>query len=171
MKRLFWNTLTMLCATLSMHAMAVLEEPSGNVILAVSGNIEHFNSPQQAQFDFAMLKQLPAYEITTQTPWEEGVHHYVGFDPSDLLEQLEADGNVIRLTAFNQYITEVPLTDFEELGAIIAYQMDGADIPVRNKGPLMVIYDFDQYPELRNETYYGRSIWQIQSMHVLTLGE
>lgn len=150
---------------------AVLEEPEGNVILTVNGNIEQHNSPQQAQFDLHMLKQLPVREIITETPWEEGSHHYVGFDPNDLLEQLDANGNVIRLTAFNQYITEIPLTDFEELGAIIAYEMDGKDIAIRSKGPLMVIYDFEQHPELRNEAYYGRSIWQIQSMQVLMLGE
>ena len=47
------------------------------------------------------------------------------------------------------------------------YEMDGKPIPVRNKGPLMVIYNFDQHPELRNEAYYGRSIWQIQSLKVM----
>ena len=84
---------------------------------------------------------------------------------------MEAKGDSIRLTAFNQYINEVPLSDFSDIGAIIAYEMDGEAISIRNKGPLMVVYDFDQYPELRNEAYYGRSIWQIQSMKVLQLGE
>ena len=37
---------------------------------------------------------------------------------------------------------------------------------VRDKGPLFVIYPFDEAPELNNETYYGRSAWQVKSIEV-----
>lgn len=155
-----------LFTTLSQSAFAAPEEPAGQVILTVNGHVE-----QSVQFDLHTLKQLPEHEILTQNPWEEGAHRYVGFDPNDLLKQLSANANVIRLTAFNQYITEIPLADFDDVQATIAYEMDGEEMSVRNKGPLMVVYDFDQYPELRNEAYYGRSIWQIQSLEVLMLEE
>ena len=154
---------------LSSATFAAIDAPTGRVVLTVSGAIDHTNVPERplAQFDLAMLKQLPAHEITTHNPWEEGEHHYVGFNPKDLLALLKSRGDLIRLTAFNQYITEIPMSDFEDWDTIIAYEMDGEPIPVRNKGPLMVIYNFDQHPELRNEAYYGRSIWQIQSLKVM----
>ena len=37
---------------------------------------------------------------------------------------------------------------------------------VRDKGPIFVIYPFDEAPELYNETYFGRSVWQAVSVEV-----
>ncbi|CUB03617.1 hypothetical protein [Marinomonas fungiae] len=167
MKRLLRGTLAVLFTALCHSVFAASEGPEGPVVLTVSGHLEQLDLTTPARFDLATLKQLPVHQISTQTPWEEGTHLYVGFDPNDLLAQLNVPGDVIRLTAFNHYITEVPLTDFSSHRAIIAYAMDNQDISIRNKGPLMVVYDFDQYPELRNEAYYGRSIWQIQALQVL----
>jgi hypothetical protein len=39
-------------------------------------------------------------------------------------------------------------------------------MPVRDKGPLFVIYPFDAQPELRNAIYYSRSAWQLRSIEV-----
>jgi hypothetical protein len=37
---------------------------------------------------------------------------------------------------------------------------------VREKGPVFIIYPFDSFPELRNLTYYSRSIWQVKALNV-----
>ena len=158
----------MLLLCISSTTFAEIESPTGRVILTTSGAIDEFNTDEkQAQFDLRMLQQLPAHEIQTHNPWEEGIHHYVGFHPRDLLQWLKADGHILRLTASNQYVTEIPLSDFNDWDAIIAYEMDGHPISVRNKGPLMVVYNFDRHPELRNEVHYGRSIWQIQTLRIM----
>lgn len=121
--------------------------------------------------ELTTLKTLPVHQISTRTPWEEGLHTYTGFNPNDLLNALDIKGHILRLYAFNHYITEIPLSDFNSQTAIIAYEKDGRPISVRNKGPLMVIYNFDGNEELRNERYYSRAIWQIEAIEVRTTGE
>lgn len=39
-------------------------------------------------------------------------------------------------------------------------------MPVRDRGPLFVIYPFDSQSELRNAIYYSRSAWQLRSIEV-----
>lgn len=39
-------------------------------------------------------------------------------------------------------------------------------LSVREKGPMMLIYPFDTYPELHAQQYLNRSIWQI---HAITI--
>lgn len=149
---------------------AELPGPQGPVVLEVTGDINEFNHGESAQFDLAQLQQLPKYSIRTQNPWEEGAHTFVGFKPADLMTLLKATGSTLRISAFNHYITEIPLTDFTDFDAIIAYEMDGLPMLIRTKGPLMVIYNFDSDTILRSETYYGRSIWQIESIKIMRDG-
>ena len=47
---------------------------------------------------------------------------------------------------------------------IVARLMDDKPIPVREKGPLFVVYPFDSSAELRTSTYYERSIWQLKAL-------
>ena len=38
---------------------------------------------------------------------------------------------------------------------------------IRDKGPIFMIYPFDKNPELYNEKYFSRSVWQIKSIEVI----
>ena len=60
----------------------------------------------------------------------------------------------------------IPAEDAAKLGVIVAHQIDGKAIPVRERGPLFVIYPFDSASELRSTRYYERSIWQLKSMRI-----
>jgi hypothetical protein len=48
----------------------------------------------------------------------------------------------------------------------MASRIDGKPIPVREKGPLFVVYPFDSSATLRSSVYYERSIWQLKSIHI-----
>jgi hypothetical protein len=37
---------------------------------------------------------------------------------------------------------------------------------VREKGPLVIIYPFDDQPELRSALRYSRAIWQLRSIEI-----
>ncbi|GAB3486918.1 putative pterin-binding protein [Marinomonas epiphytica] len=162
--RIIW--LFSLTASLS---AAALESPTSHVVLTISGDIKHTNSAAGAEFDLAMLHTLPRKSIVTHDPWSDGVHTYSGFDLYELLRSLDNHGNMLRLTALNYYIVEIPVEDFITKGAIIATHKDGLQMSVRNLGPTMVIYPFDDDQSLRNELYYGRSIWQIQNITSFTI--
>ena len=72
----------------------------------------------------------------------------------------------IKATALNDYQISIPAEDAAKLGVIVAHQIDGKAIPVRERGPLFVIYPFDSAAELRSTRYYERSIWQLKSIRI-----
>ena len=49
---------------------------------------------------------------------------------------------------------------------ILATKRDGAMMSVREHGPIFVIYPFDQEPDLYNEKYFSRSVWQVSTIIV-----
>jgi len=61
---------------------------------------------------------------------------------------------------------QVPVSDAEQYRVILARTINGKSLSIRDKGPLFLIYPFDQYPELQNKLYYGRAIWQISVIKV-----
>lgn len=145
-----------------------LDTPSGPVILSVTGNIQHKNSPEAALFDVSMLQKLPWKTIKTKTRWHDGVHEFSGPTGASFLKAIgvtdkDADLNVI---ALNDYTATVPARDFMETGLILAMKQDGKFMSIREKGPLFIIYPFDDNPDLENDAYYTRSVWQIKSIQV-----
>jgi hypothetical protein len=52
-------------------------------------------------------------------------------------------------------------------GAILAYRMNGAELSVRDKGPLWIMFPFDDKPELKSELIYSQSVWQLRKMTFL----
>jgi len=165
------SLLVLLFFGLSSASSYALEKPKSRVMLTVSGAIKTTNSEQYATFDMAMLQALPQHVITTHNPWTRGIHTYQGFSAVDLLEHLESQGTLLKVTALNEYMTEIPLSDFIENGAIFATHQDGKPMSVRNLGPIMMIYPFDEREELKSEVFYGRSIWQIDSIKLIALAE
>ena len=54
-----------------------------------------------------------------------------------------------------------------DFDTILAIKMNGEPMTVRNKGPLFLIYPFDTNPDLYNEKYFNRSVWQIKEIEVV----
>lgn len=148
-----------------------LPQPTGPVLLTLTGNITNTNVGDSAQLDRKMLSELPQHTLTTTMAWvskNERPHDYIGFSATDLLTLVGGTGGVLRIKALNQYVIDVPVSDFVKYGAIFAIKKDGKDIGIRNLGPIMVLYPFDDNEHLRNEIYYWRAIWQVSSIKVLT---
>ena len=56
--------------------------------------------------------------------------------------------------------------DFARFGVILALKRDGEYMPVRDKGPLWIIYPQDEYSELRDKSVHQKWIWQIKEFEV-----
>ncbi|MEQ1771557.1 MAG: hypothetical protein ABL879_17155 [Devosia sp.] len=151
-------------ATLS--AAAELPHPAGPVILEISGLIANTNLAGNADFDMAMLNSIESRTTTTSAPWYDGAHAFSGPLGSAVLNEVGASGTMLRVTALNDYVTEIPVSDFMDYRVVLATALDGQVLSVRDKGPIFIIYPFDESPELNNETYYGRSAWQVKSIEV-----
>lgn len=151
-------------AVSSSIALADLAKPNGPVILTIAGNIEHTNVNDTAQFDRAMLEAMAPVSFTTTTIWTEGEQEFVGVSLKELLEVVGNNGSEIDAIAFNDYAFTIPASDAVEGGPIVAYLMNGKEMPRRGKGPLWVVYPYDDKVEYRSETTYSRSVWQLDRL-------
>lgn len=142
------------------------EDATGPVILTVSGQVSATNPEGRAEFDLAMLDALPQRETVTATPWHEGTHSFTGPTLSSVLEAAGATGGTLRIAALNDYAADMPMEDPQTIPVILATRIDGQEISIRDRGPIFVIYPFDEQPELFNEVYFNRSVWQVKSIEV-----
>ncbi|MDC0657816.1 molybdopterin-dependent oxidoreductase [Leisingera sp. SS27] len=144
-----------------------LGQPSGEVVLTVSGAPQTGNAGGAAQFDLAMLEGLGAVEFETSTIWTQGVQHFEGVPLDQLVDRLDITGTTLRATAINDYAVDIPLSDAVEGGPIIAYKLNGEEMSVRDKGPLWIVYPYDSKTEYQSEVVYSRSIWQLDRIEVI----
>jgi hypothetical protein len=141
-----------------------LEPAKGKVVLTISGKIAQKNTPTAATFDMAMIEKLPQQTFTTMTPWDKKPIEFTGPLLRDVLAAAKAQGTVIKAAALNDYQTSIPVEDAQKFDVVVAHKMNGANIPVKTKGPLFIVYPFDKKAELRSTVYYERSAWQLKSM-------
>lgn len=143
-----------------------LDAPTERPILTISGAIGIKNAGEKARFDMKMLEALPQHSFTTRTPWYDRPVKFTGPLLADVMAAVEAKGDHIMATAINDYTITIPMVDAKTHKVIVARLLDDKPMPVREKGPLFVIYPFDSEAVLRTSTYYERSIWQLKSMEV-----
>jgi hypothetical protein len=145
---------------------APLAVPTGDPILVVSGNIANTNDGETASFDLAMLEEIGTVKLTTATPWYTGVVEFEGVPMQALMDTVGAEGTELVAVALNDYRSTIPMSDFEEYQVVLAIRRNGELMPIRDKGPLFIIYPFDSADELRTETYYSRAVWQVKELVV-----
>ncbi|VXC00772.1 conserved exported hypothetical protein [Pseudomonas sp. 8BK] len=143
-----------------------LEKPTGPAVLRISGLVTQPNMQQQAVFDMSMLQALPQHSFTTQTPWYAEPVKFTGPLLRDVLAAAGAKGEGITAIALNDYRTEIPFNDAVKYDLIVAILMNDQLMPVREKGPLFLVYPFDSKAELQAATFYNRSAWQLRALKI-----
>ena len=143
-----------------------LGRPAGKVILTVSGDIEHTNAGDRAEFDRTMLEALGLSELTVATAWTEGRPTFSGVLGSRILDAVGARGDELVARAINDYQIRIPVSDLRRYPILFALKQDGRYMRVRDKGPIWVIYPRETYPELDTEETKQKWIWQLSSIHI-----
>ncbi|WP_289042681.1 molybdopterin-dependent oxidoreductase [uncultured Aliiroseovarius sp.] len=131
-------------------------------VLRVTGQIA--NGP--ILLDFSQLRDLPQIGIETSTVVTDGTHRFTGFLMRDLLEHLDAQGDRVMATGLNDYVVDIPASDFMQFDVIIAHSMDGKALDRADKGPLWIIYPRDDHTELQDIRYDYRWVWQLSEIEV-----
>jgi hypothetical protein len=144
---------------ISLAAAGTLTKPTDKPILSITGRISATNEGEAARFDRAMLEALGTSSFETSTPWYNGPVRFEGVPMHRLMEEVGASGSSLVAYALNDYSTEIPMEDFTRYPVILALKRDGAYMPVRDKGPLFIVYPYDSSPELKHQNYYSRSAW------------
>jgi hypothetical protein len=166
MSRRCFSVSTLLAGLLTCAAGFALDGPKQRPVLTVSGKIGEKNAGETARFDMKMIEALPQHSFTTSTPWFDRPVKFTGPLLSDLLAAVKASGTSISAEAINDYRITIPVADATRFKVIVARQIDDRPIPVREKGPLFVVYPFDSNAELRTSVYYERSIWQLKALDI-----
>ncbi len=144
-----------------------LPPPTGKVILTITGAVTRHNRGSDAVFDRPMLEAMGWSSFETRCPWYNGPTQFAGVLMRTLLQKVGASGQTLVVTAINDYTTQIPLADFSRYNVLLALKRDGNYMPVSDKGPLFIVYPYDSDPELRRQTYYSRSAWQVSGMQVI----
>ncbi|MEP6874671.1 MAG: molybdopterin-dependent oxidoreductase [Burkholderiales bacterium] len=162
-----WLLATALVGALLHLAPALaLDAAKGPVLLSVTGAVANTNDAGVASFDMALLTTLPQHSFSTKTPWYPKPRKFTGVLVRDLLDTVGAKGSTTRAVALNDYRADMPTDDLVKHGAMIAYLLDDEPMPVREKGPLVIIFPFSDRPELRTAVHYSRAVWQLKSLEL-----
>tara|TARA_R110002051_G_C8769269_1_gene503231 strand:- start:167 stop:628 length:462 start_codon:yes stop_codon:yes gene_type:complete len=114
------------------------------------------------EYDMAALQALPQTEYTTTNAFIDGSKVFSGPLLRDVLKLSNSfDEKEVMMRAINNYEITLPVSDSIDYDVIIATQMDGALMSIREKGPLWLMYPFSEFPELDDSVYKGRIIWQL----------
>lgn len=157
------KVLAVFCLVFLSLPTAYAEQP----ILTIEGKTQ---LGQPRHYSLQDLKRFPSRTIETHTPWHDGLMKFEGVRLKDLLEDVGTQGDVIRVIALNDYSALIPVTDADKFDPILAYKLNGDYMRIEDKGPLFVIYPFDDHPKLNAEIYHSRSVWQARTIVIKSNG-
>jgi len=157
---------SMLLALGASPAAHALEAAKGKVVLSITGKVGQPNAAGRADFDMAMLEALPQHSFSTSTPWFKTPRKFTGPLLRDVLAAAGAQGTTLVAVALNDYKVEIPAEDANRFKVVMATRLDDKPMAVREKGPLFIIYPYDDSADLRSERYYSRSAWQLRKLEV-----
>ena len=161
----------MLTLVAGVHGSWAAESPAPpaarRIILTVTGEVgEAAGKGGAVDFTLDELERLGTVELVTTTPFTQGSVRFTGVQLQRVLEVVKARGSVVRATALNDYAVDIPREDATTHGAVLATRVDGKPLPIRDKGPLWIVYPWSGRPELEVPVYGSRSIWQLRSLEL-----
>lgn len=142
----------------------VTEVAAEDVILTVL----HAENGQSVTFTDTELMALPQDRFATETIWTEGVVEFSGPSLKTVIDHADLAPGDVELYAINDYNIVLPLDKIEDGAPIIANRINGAAFSVRDKGPLWVVFPYDDDPRYNNEEYFALSVWQLNRLNVLS---
>lgn len=125
------------------------------------------SSGEEVLLDEAGLMALDQTEMLTTNEFVDTMTAFEGPLARDVVALIGAGpGDIIVLTAVNDYSIEVPFSDFLDYRVVFAHSTDGTRLSMRDKGPIWVVYPMSEHEELRDPKYNARLIWQLVKVEV-----
>ncbi|MGJ8546860.1 MAG: molybdopterin-dependent oxidoreductase [Sulfitobacter sp.] len=119
----------------------------------------------EKSYSFEELSQLPQTEVMTKNDYVDATTRFSGPTLRMILEQNGiASGAEINMHALNDFFVTAPASDAYNYDVILALLMNGEPMSVRDKGPIWIIYPMDDHPELSDDLYNGRLVWQLDKI-------
>lgn len=121
-----------------------------------------------ASFSRDDLAALPQVKFETKAPWIEEPTTFEGPSIAELVRAFAPDETFrrIEIVALDGYVAAADIAELVADDAILAVRQGGAFLPVSNKGPALMIFPFDDRPELQDKPHFGLCIWQISQINL-----
>lgn len=135
---------------------------------AVILTVNDMRTGETSVFTEADLLALPQQSFDTTTIWTDTTPKT--FSGPTLKSVIEATGSApgdLRVYAINDYNVTFPIDRLEDDVPILANRIDGQPFSVREKGPLWVVFPFDQDTRFQSEEYFTLSVWQLNKVDIL----
>jgi len=85
---------------------------------------------------------------------------------ADVLAQAGATGGDLTLLASDDYKSEITSDEIEAFNPILAIEKDGVRMAPDDFGPFYVMWPFKENPEIDNEKFQSKAIWQLIKVEV-----
>lgn len=137
------------------------------VVLTITGKIATTGSDDKRDFTLEELEQLGMDSFTSENTWLEGTHKFEGVPFRKILETVNATGDTLYATALNDYTVDIPIDALTDRPALLVTRIDGELIPVREKGPIWILYpQSDNHSEYRRAPFVNYMVWQLRFIDV-----
>ena len=155
--------LRIVLASLSLTALSVLNATAADLFKISGKNLE--GSAVSVTVTDETLLQQGMTEIKTKLVSQgDTVSTVRGLEIRPLLKSLDLQGNNLYVEALDGYALDVPRADIEKYKVLLAVEVDGKRLTVREKGPAWVVYPVSDHKELDAPIFEARSVWQIKSI-------
>lgn len=112
------------------------------------------------------LLALPQHQLTEQPMNFPSAGRFRGPLLADVLKLAGADAGDATLTALDDYKVTITGDEMASYNPILALELDGVTLAGHDFGPYFVMWPFKERPEIDNETFQAKAIWQVIRMEV-----
>jgi hypothetical protein len=115
--------------------------------------------------DLSALKQQ---KILTSSPWTTGVNTFTGPSLKEVVELWGTLENVaeIHLMSFDNYQIDIPKDLVDDTQPIVASRFNGQAYSLRQKGPLWIMFPFDESDDMQTGLYQSRAVWHLTTIEI-----
>ena len=113
------------------------------------------------------LESLAQRIIKTSNDYVDGVAEFRGPSVQDVISLIgRSSARQARMISTNRYEVEIELAELDRFGAILAMEMNGEPLTLRDKGPIWLMYPMDSYAELSDRGFNSRLVWQLEQIEL-----
>lgn len=129
--------------------------------------VENNATGQLTSFDRSSLEAMRQVTYRTSTIWTDGVLEFRGVPLSEVLQAAGVTSGNVVFVATNDYSAEMPVEEVTADVPLLALTINGHSMTLRDKGPVWLVFPYDQSTEYQSEVVYSRSVWQMVRIEVL----
>ena len=121
------------------------------------------DSSSELLLELADLAAMETIEVSTSTPWTE-VASYKAVEVRTLISLCECTVSGVQASALNNYTASIPSDHIYEDGAMVAFLKNETPMPITERGPYWIIFDFDALGDKVHPAHHNVSVWQMDRL-------